>query len=366
MKRPLRITALLLLALPLLAAAQPWAEVTVSFPQRPLYIGEDIPMRLEIKSREIRLDEVSLEQMPAPSLLQQRGAPRQLGQTRTLTPEGEIIETQASILTVRPLTTGTITIAPRLRADLLIQIRTIRGSRWSSRPSLLPIEPVTIHVRPLPPPTQGAPFSGAIGQFRFKSVTSPKTVVVGDLITVQTAVIGTGNRDGLVPPKMSPERHFRVYEPRLVSETAKASIFEQTLVPQSAKGTQLPPLTFVYFDPEKGRYVRKASQPVQLVYVERTLSATTNEVIDLSALIETNTTTSPPPSHLPRRHGWRPQSGERLVLAERTAARMAPGPQSMETFHIDAKSEIRVLQQHHQWLLVQAGNRRGWIPAPSD
>ena len=366
MNKPAIIAALLTVAWPLLGLAQPWIQVSVTFPERPLYVGENIPMRLEIKSGELRLDSSLLEEMPSPARLQQLGSPRRLPTTREQSPRGEIIETQASILTVRPLAAGPLEIAPILRAELLIQHRSIRGSVWGRRRHLVKIEPVTIDILPLPSPPPGVTFSGAIGQFAFKRVVTPTSVVVGDLITVQTAIVGSGNRDNLVPPKMSPERHFRVYEPHQSSSTDRATLFTQTLVPQNSQGTRLPPLTFVHFDPEKGRYVRKASQPVQLVYVERTLSATTNEVIDLSALIETNTTTSPPPSRPPRGHGWRPQSGERLVLAERTAARMAPGPQSMETFHIDAKSEIRVLQQHHQWLLVQAGNRRGWIPAPSD
>jgi hypothetical protein len=359
MNKPAIIALLLTIAWPLLGLAQPQLEVSVSFPARLLYVGEDIPMRLEIRSSELRLDSSLLEQMPSPARLQQLGSPRRLPTTRKQSPRGEIIETQASILTVRPLAAGRLEIAPMLRAELLIQHRSILGSVWARRRHLVEIEPVTINILPLPPPAAGVNFSGAIGQFTFKSVVSPTSVVVGDLITVQTAIVGSGNRDSLVPPKMSPERHFRVYEPHQSSSTDRATLFTQTLVPQNQAGTRLPPLTFVHFDPLKRAYITQTSQPVDLVYVKRALPSTTNELIDLSALIATNTTPTPP---RPRR--WRPESGKALTLLERTTARIAPASSAMESFHLGPNTQVRVLQQHHNWLRIQSGNRQAWIPAP--
>jgi hypothetical protein len=361
MNRPAPLALLLTLLLPLMATAQPWIEVSISFPDRPLYVGEDVPMRLEIRSSEVRIDSPLLEQMPSPSRLQQVGSPRRLATTRTQSPHGEIIETQASILTMRPLQPGTLAIDPRLRAELLIQRRTIRGAVWSRRRQLIEIEAVTIDVRPLPSPAADVTFSGAIGQFTLKSVVSPTSVVVGDLITVQTAIVGSGNRDALIPPKLSPERHFRVYEPQLSSSTARATIFKQTLVPQSQQGMRLPALNFVHFDPKQGTYVEQSSDPVDLLYIERALPSRTNEVIDLSALIATNTTDKPPRPRHPR---WRPESGRALVLTDRTTARIAPATEAMESFYIEAGTQVRVQQSHADWLLIQSGHRRGWIPTP--
>src|SRR5438874_8035834 len=136
----------------------------------------------------------------------------------------------------------------------------------------LPIqsETATLNVKPLPP---NAPpnFSGAIGNFTMTADARPKTVQVGDPITVTSSINGRGNFDRMNGPALEDERGWHKYPPSSKFKQdddvgmSGEKTFEMVIAPNEKKPA-VPPLVFAYFDPVKENYVtlRSTAVPIQV------------------------------------------------------------------------------------------------------
>jgi hypothetical protein len=136
--------------------------------------------------------------------------------------------------------------------------------------SELPIrsEAATITVKPLPP-NAPANFSGAVGNFTMAVDTKPKSVQVGDPITVTATISGRGNFDRMNGPALEDESGWHKYPPSSKFKQdddvgiSGEKTFESVIAPNEKK-TAVPPLTFAYFDPIKENYVTLRSEPVPI------------------------------------------------------------------------------------------------------
>jgi hypothetical protein len=129
-------------------------------------------------------------------------------------------------------------------------------------------EPVALEVKPLPPNAPPS-FSGAIGNFTMTTDAKPKTVQVGDPITVTTTISGRGNFDRVNAPVIDDERGWHKYPPSSKFKQddevgiSGTKTFEAVLSPNDKKQT-LPLLAFAYFDPVKEQYVTLHSEPIPI------------------------------------------------------------------------------------------------------
>src|SRR5215475_7660932 len=129
-------------------------------------------------------------------------------------------------------------------------------------------EPVALEVKPLPPNAPPS-FSGAIGNFTMASDAKPKTVQVGDPITVTTTISGRGNFDRVNAPVIEDERGWHKYPPSSKFKQddevgiSGTKTFEMVLSPNEKK-QGLPPLAFSYFDPVKQQYVTLHGEPISI------------------------------------------------------------------------------------------------------
>src|SRR5262249_5950784 len=129
-------------------------------------------------------------------------------------------------------------------------------------------DPVALEVRPLPP-NAPASFSGAIGSFTMATDAKPKSVQVGDPITVTTTISGRGNFDRVNAPLFEDERGWHKYPPSSkVKQDDEVGIsgtksFEMVVSPNE-KRENLPMLAFSYFDPAKEQYVTLHSEPMAI------------------------------------------------------------------------------------------------------
>jgi len=129
-------------------------------------------------------------------------------------------------------------------------------------------EPVALEVKPLPknaPPS----FSGAIGNFTMATDAKPRTVQVGDPITVTTTISGRGNFDRVNAPVVEDEHGWHKYPPSSKFKQddevgiSGTKTFEMVLSPNEKK-QGLPLLAFSYFDPVKEQYVTLHSEAIPL------------------------------------------------------------------------------------------------------
>ena len=136
----------------------------------------------------------------------------------------------------------------------------------------LPIQSETaaLNVKPLPPNTPPN-FSGAIGNFTMTADAKPKTVQVGDPITVTSTITGRGNFDRMNGPALEDERGWHKYPPSSKFKQdddvgmSGEKTFEMVIAPNEKKPA-VPPLVFAYFDPVKENYVtlRSTAVPIQV------------------------------------------------------------------------------------------------------
>ena len=140
-------------------------------------------------------------------------------------------------------------------------------------------EPVALEVKPLPPNAPPS-FSGAIGNFVMTTDANPKSVQVGDPITVTTAISGRGNFDRVNAPVVEDERGWHKYPPSSKFKQddevgiSGTKTFETVLSPNEKKQT-VPLLAFSYFDPAKEQYVTLRSDPIAIT-VQGEAAATQN------------------------------------------------------------------------------------------
>jgi oxygen tolerance protein BatD len=134
----------------------------------------------------------------------------------------------------------------------------------------LPIrsETAALTVKPLPanaPPN----FSGAVGSFTMAVDAKPKSVQVGDPVTVSATISGRGNFDRMNGPALEDERGWHKYPSSSKFKQdddvgiSGEKTFETVIAPNERKAG-VPPLTFAYFDPVKENYVTLRSEPVPL------------------------------------------------------------------------------------------------------
>jgi hypothetical protein len=129
-------------------------------------------------------------------------------------------------------------------------------------------EPVTLQVKPLPS-NAPATFSGAVGNFAMTAEANPKSVQVGDPITVTATISGRGNFDRVNAPSIEDDRGWHKYPPSSKFKQdddvgiSGAKTFETVLSPNEKKQA-VPALAFSYLDPVKEQYVTLRSEPVPI------------------------------------------------------------------------------------------------------
>ena len=129
-------------------------------------------------------------------------------------------------------------------------------------------DPVALEVKPLPPNAPPS-FSGAIGSFTMATDAKPKSVQVGDPITVTTTISGRGNFDRVNAPLLEDERGWHKYPPSSKFKQddevgiSGTKTFEMVISPNENKQS-LPLLAFSYFDPAKEQYVTLHSEPTAI------------------------------------------------------------------------------------------------------
>ncbi len=130
----------------------------------------------------------------------------------------------------------------------------------------LTTERVSIDVRGLPP---NAPptFGGAVGNFTMSSDANPKSVQVGDPITVTAKISGRGNFDRVTEPTFQDEHGWHKYPPAADFKQdddvgiSGTKTFETVLSPNERK-EKIPAQVFTYFDSLKEQYVTLRSDPI--------------------------------------------------------------------------------------------------------
>jgi hypothetical protein len=128
----------------------------------------------------------------------------------------------------------------------------LRPESWSSRPL-----PAT--VRPLPAEGRPASFSGLVGDFQIKVSPESAAVKVGDSITLEISLSGTGSLSGFRLPALPEGLGLRAYDDEPVIRArmedgrySAVAMYKRALVPEKEGTIEVPGLQIPIFDPERG------------------------------------------------------------------------------------------------------------------
>jgi oxygen tolerance protein BatD len=261
------------------------AYVKLSAPKREVYVGENIPVEIELGMRSGFVTSLN-------------GLPKLTGDDFTLNyvshqPERseKLIDGQAFVLltwrsvlsVVKP---GSFPLSAEVPLTVKIRTRPRRETAlddqfgdpfWqnffgASVPKDINVQSPAQELKVLALPAEGRPadFHGAIGSFAIESEVTPAKADVGDPLTLTMRVAGSGNFDRVDSTMLDHLEHWKTYPPKSTFNTNDPlkhkgeKVFEQPLI-ASQPGTQtVPSLSFSYFDPGTKRYETAHSAPLRV------------------------------------------------------------------------------------------------------
>jgi hypothetical protein len=258
------------------------AFVRLSVPKREVYVGESVPIAIEVGMRAGFV--TSLNGLPtlAGSDFTLNNLSRQPERDeKTIDGKPFTLLTWHSVLAaVKPGTFSLIVESP-----LTVRIRTAPQREAMLEDQLgdpfmqhffgatvqkdikVASPPVELTVVMLPAEGRPADFSGAVGTFNITSDLSSATAAAGDPLTLRLHVTGSGNFDRVDSAMLEHVEQWKTYPPKSSFKSSDAigykgeKIFEQPIVASKPGAQTLPGLAFSYFDPTTRRYETARSSP---------------------------------------------------------------------------------------------------------
>ena len=272
-------------------AAEPEAPVAIlevaGLPERKLYVGEVVPVEIQLFIREgTRVTEASPPTLLGSGFTLHRNSDQDPTQRRVR--RGDTTYTRLSFpAALSPISAGDLALIAGLDVTARVPKRVPRQRRRFDDPFFdsffdsfayraveqkIPVRSadLTLRVAPLPEEGRPASFSGAVGKFSMTTTAEPLSVDVGDPITARIDITGSGNFDRLELPPADETEAWRSYDPTSTFEAEDAlgltgrKTFEQALLPLHPDVDELPLPTISYFDPIEGRYVTLAADPLPI------------------------------------------------------------------------------------------------------
>ena len=258
---------------PPLQQGGPDIALAIELPEREIFLHERVPLTLTLYLGAVNVDEVQQPRLEGDAFAVEPFAkPVQGRQTidgrpyRTVRFETSIVPLRAGVLAIGPAVESMALLVRRRHRDPTFD-RFFGGDPFAERqPYELRSNTVELRVKRLPDAGRPEGFGGAVGRFRLEVAAEPRALAANDPITVKMRISGTGNLSGVAAPKID-AAEFKTYPPQSVkSDDAPAvRVFEQVLIPTSERVRQIPPVRFVYFDPERETYEVATAAPIALV-----------------------------------------------------------------------------------------------------
>lgn len=276
-----------------------WAEITCD--RTRLYVGQQARFTLTVGVKPAEAGSYTLPEREMRGRFEGSNfgpfpAQVNIGQTQRTLPDGSrqlyyTYEMPTDYVADRPgpLTFDDVVIGidypTRFQRDVFHDLRIVGSRRLRVQPKVAPID-----VLPLPVEGRPADFNGAVGRYRISVSAEPISVRVGDPIELTIDIGGDGPLETLAPPDLTTQTRltesFRVPAETLAGEVVGArKRFKQIIRAKHADVTEIPPIEYPYFDPERERYATAASEPIPL-------TVTAAELLDVADLTEI---TTPPP-----------------------------------------------------------------------
>ena len=251
------------------------AFVHLGIPKHELYVGESIPVEIQVGMRDGTVASVNglptlnsgdftlnnLSHQPERAARVVDGKPFTVLTWRSLL---AAVKPGSFSLTFQTPLTVKIRIRPRQDSllDDLLGDPFLQNFFAATVPKNITVTSPAAMFTVLPLPAQGKPadFGGAVGTFKISSDISSATNTAGDPLTLRMHIDGTGNFDRVDSGMLAADRQWKTYAPKATFKAGDAigyrgeKIFEQPLIASSSGPHSIPALSFTYFNPDARRY----------------------------------------------------------------------------------------------------------------
>ena len=240
------------------------------------YVGEVIPIEIQlffIDGVNVQMPELIADGFNIAAFPKHKQTRMQKG--------NQIYQVLTFRTTATPLKAGKLQLGP-VKQGMVLRVRQKQNrrspfnnsfdgifTRYQQVPVTLEAKAQTITVKPLPTANKPASFNGAVGRYTMQAKASPLEVTVGDPVTLNIQISGQGAIDSLNLPKLD-WPSFKSYEPSVTTNKNNplgllgTRTFEQVVIPESDKITEVPRIEFSFFDPVTAQYRVLAKGPLPL------------------------------------------------------------------------------------------------------
>jgi BatD DUF11 like domain len=131
-------------------------------------------------------------------------------------------------------------------------------------------KPADFTVLALPTGNQPSDFSGAVGHFTVSSDLSDDKAAAGDPVTLRMRISGAGNFDRVTSSMLHDVAHWKTYAPTAKFQPSDSmgfrgvKTFEQPVIAVQPGTQSLPPLDFSWFDPNTRQYAQARTSPLPI------------------------------------------------------------------------------------------------------
>ena len=127
---------------------------------------------------------------------------------------------------------------------------------------------LTLKIKPFPEEGKPGSFANAVGNFNLEVDASPTKLRVGDPISVDIRITGTGNFDSLPAPSFPESPGWKTYTSNRVEGVGRGGLeqsvtYNQVVIPME-EHSELPTLELSFFNAETEAYVVRRSEPISL------------------------------------------------------------------------------------------------------
>jgi hypothetical protein len=265
-------------------ASQPAAQndplLAIQVEKREIYVGEVVPITVTVYApdRRVAIQRIGLIEVPKDNFAIQR-FPLQPEQT-IVTMGGARYRAYVFRSTLSALKPGKLKLGPAA-SEILFEVEARGNSGAMQHPFFVQMEQRTakpqssdidMNVLPLPEKDRPPGFKGLVGDFDISISAEPRDLSVGDPISVELNITGSGNFDSLTPPafpsagdwKTYPARRLNIRQPDPTGETVEQrATFNQVVIPRKMVA-EIPSFEFDFFSPSKKQYVTARTAPLPI------------------------------------------------------------------------------------------------------
>jgi len=289
------------------------AFVHLAIPARPVYVGESVPVQIEVGLRAGIVTSVNgLPTLKGSDFTFNNLSKQPERREETIEGGAFVLLTWHSALAAvkpgefalsaqAPLTVKMSTLSAADRAVASRLAFPLLQSMYSGiAPREMTIESSPFQLKVLPLPTEGQPdnFSGDVGEFRVSSDVSPANVAAGEPLTLRLHISGAGNFDRVDSTMFDHLDHWKTYPAKSTFTPSDAvgnegeKVFEQPLIAAQPGERSIPGLEFSYFNPNTRQYERAQTPAIKVI-----VAASLASGVSLDGAVVTGATRGLRPDH---------------------------------------------------------------------